>query len=70
MNLVAMTDYSNQLIESLCDNLAVDVYKWTAFPEIIMDCYAKYLSTMQVRDKSRDRNTSSEIYYNHRESEK
>ena len=48
MNLVALTDYSNQLVESLCDNLSNDVYKWAAFPNIIMDCYAQFLATMQV----------------------
>ena len=49
MNMVALTDYSNQIVDSLCENLASDVYKWAPFPNVIMDCYAQFLPNMQVQ---------------------
>ena len=48
MNMVALTDYSNQFVESVCGHQAGSVYHWEPLPTVIMDCYVRFLPDIQV----------------------
>ena len=46
--MVALTDYSNQFVESICDHQGSSVFQWEPLPNVIMDCYVRFLPTIQV----------------------